>query len=263
MVIQQGFIVCATGEIYRIEERDKYYRESKQWAKIKELIPADHCAVCGATKMEKSNFNRHHRNYDRWGNEKREDIVVACNRCHEITHFLEQYFKSFIYLNDSCSKLHSYLANDLLMESLIVSCCTTVLRFYLREQRKEEKLGVTEYIKLYEVVSKSTVLIENYFKSIIDLSGTRKKLISLYDVCNIVKSFINKYLNLVIGLDEKCKNIHTYIENNIKLENMLVNYCSDGLRYFIHEQCSKEAPCNWANEILSKPEILNGRVIPK
>lgn len=61
------------------------YLKSSKWEYIREWILTfwDHrCTICNSRKE----VQVHHRTYERLGNELTTDLIVLCDRCHELHH---------------------------------------------------------------------------------------------------------------------------------------------------------------------------------
>ena len=59
-------------------------QELKHWQQLKkdlleEVVTCEGCNARGKLEL-------HHKTYKNWGNEKREDVVLLCRRCHKIVH---------------------------------------------------------------------------------------------------------------------------------------------------------------------------------
>lgn len=84
------------------------YYKTKHWSKLRsEIAYGDdaHCQICGAHRWENykigkkkgqrkpksvNHLHLHHKNYDRLGKEKREDLMLLCDSCHKLGHMLEK-----------------------------------------------------------------------------------------------------------------------------------------------------------------------------
>ena len=61
------------------------YIQSEKWKFKRDLVLLfwqHRCSMCGRSV----NLHVHHRTYKRLGNEQLNDLVVLCDRCHEIHH---------------------------------------------------------------------------------------------------------------------------------------------------------------------------------
>ncbi len=60
------------------------YLQSEHWQQFRLLIlNRDHgCRKCGSHKQ----LDVHHLNYERKGEERKEDVIILCRRCHEAWH---------------------------------------------------------------------------------------------------------------------------------------------------------------------------------
>lgn len=62
------------------------YIQSTEWIVRRRLFLLNHkkvCAICGFYDQ----LEVHHLNYDNLGNEKDEDLIILCRRCHNDTHY--------------------------------------------------------------------------------------------------------------------------------------------------------------------------------
>ena len=73
------------------------YYKTEAWIMRSDLYRSTHpnCEVCGippgtAKRWYRQKINVHHRNYLRWGagQERDEDLLSLCKRCHAIRHYL-------------------------------------------------------------------------------------------------------------------------------------------------------------------------------
>ena len=67
------------------------YLKSDHWQKVRsdaKLRAGVKCQLCGrhTTATLGKQLEVHHNNYDHFGHESPEDIIVLCNRCHEKHH---------------------------------------------------------------------------------------------------------------------------------------------------------------------------------
>ena len=85
----------------------KYYK-TKHWKELRNKLAFGddaRCEICGAHRWEVyligkkkgqrkpkavNKIHLHHKNYDRLGKEKREDLMLLCNSCHKSGHMLEK-----------------------------------------------------------------------------------------------------------------------------------------------------------------------------
>ena len=73
--------------------RYRRYLKSKKWAKIRMAMFRNYgfaCGLCGSKKQ----IQVHHRTYKNQYNEKPEDLIVLCHKCHEYLTFKENYRRS-------------------------------------------------------------------------------------------------------------------------------------------------------------------------
>ena len=71
-------------EVERWNYTDTYLR-SPEWRKRAEIIKAlfaNQCQTCPSD----SNLETHHRTYDRVGHEHPADLIVLCQKCHNLIH---------------------------------------------------------------------------------------------------------------------------------------------------------------------------------
>lgn len=64
------------------------YRQSKKWKALRDQVrkrAGFKCQGCGATAQEKL-LEVHHKTYERLGDERLEDLVLMCQRCHATEH---------------------------------------------------------------------------------------------------------------------------------------------------------------------------------
>lgn len=73
-----------TGEICRAES----YLNTKHWQQMRVKVYEHYQGVCQrcGDSIPFSMANVHHRTYKRQGNEKLNDLILYCNRCHLIIH---------------------------------------------------------------------------------------------------------------------------------------------------------------------------------
>ena len=62
----------------------KEYLKSSHWITLRARIRVEtpYCEICGAKGM-----NIHHLTYERLWNERREDLLAVCEKCHKNQHF--------------------------------------------------------------------------------------------------------------------------------------------------------------------------------
>lgn len=91
-------------ELGRVETRKREYNQhlgSKQWWRTKKLVRRasvsengrSTCARCSITEYENrylhgEGLHGHHRTYERFGEERIEDIELLCSKCHALEHGL-------------------------------------------------------------------------------------------------------------------------------------------------------------------------------
>jgi len=66
--------------------RYEEYILSKEWYIKRQVIIIEHggkCKLCG----RENELQVHHRNYERLGHERKEDVMVLCVRCHNDLHY--------------------------------------------------------------------------------------------------------------------------------------------------------------------------------
>ena len=61
------------------------YLKSKHWQELRKKIYSERkrCEICG---KELKKYNIHHLTYERIGNEKEEDLMLLCPKCHKALH---------------------------------------------------------------------------------------------------------------------------------------------------------------------------------
>ena len=62
------------------------YIQSDAWRLQRQLLIAEHGAKCDLCKRT-NELNVHHLNYERLGNERADDVIVLCIRCHNDIHY--------------------------------------------------------------------------------------------------------------------------------------------------------------------------------
>ena len=86
----------------------RQYYKTKHWSELRSLYAYGddaHCEICSAHRWENylrgpkkgqrkpksvNHLHLHHKNYDRMGKEKREDLMLLCDSCHKLGHQLEK-----------------------------------------------------------------------------------------------------------------------------------------------------------------------------
>lgn len=72
---------------------DQIYRPAidhpnpKHWAHIRRIAllrDGQACRTCWKSAKDGYSLECHHRHYDNWGHERPEDVVILCNRCHDL-----------------------------------------------------------------------------------------------------------------------------------------------------------------------------------
>lgn len=183
------------------------YLESDNWKKIREqVLQRDNhkCTVCGTT----DNLVIHHISYDNIGNEKIEDLITVCEKCHNEIHSTRGWNKSKNKVtkkeidkmiedkNIDINKLYQYcrvtniinaqgqvqtyghkLENsieDLLVEQGIV--CSYVLKViklahpFTHILKKTKKSQITTWTELWKIIGCSNSDIQQRVKSFLELN---------------------------------------------------------------------------------------------
>jgi 5-methylcytosine-specific restriction endonuclease McrA len=71
------------------QEYQEYLRSSQNWSNLKEKVKERdrfRCTKCGSN----DDLEVHHKNYDRFKQEKLEDLITLCKKCHIKHHKLER-----------------------------------------------------------------------------------------------------------------------------------------------------------------------------
>ena len=77
----------------------KKYLRSDYWKKIKnQVLERDNnrCRLCNS----KEKLHVHHRTYDNLGNEKLEELITLCKKCHYITHKVNPHLSYQVYCDN-------------------------------------------------------------------------------------------------------------------------------------------------------------------
>lgn len=59
----------------------------RHWAHIRRIAllrDGQSCRTCWKSAKDGHSLECHHRHYDNWGHERPEDVVILCDRCHEL-----------------------------------------------------------------------------------------------------------------------------------------------------------------------------------
>ena len=65
------------------------YLRTGHWRHVRVLAlrrAGGRCQVCNDVGSKGKPLDVHHRTYERRGNERAEDVIVLCRRCHELYH---------------------------------------------------------------------------------------------------------------------------------------------------------------------------------
>ena len=66
---------------HRVRRPGKDHPNDAHWQQLRREVIADQKGMCGVCWEEGGDV--HHRHYDNWGEEKREDVILLCRPCHE------------------------------------------------------------------------------------------------------------------------------------------------------------------------------------
>ena len=72
---------------HRIYRPAKDHPNPRHWAHIRRIAllrDGQACRTCWKSAKDGHSLECHHRHYDNWGRERPEDVVILCNRCHDL-----------------------------------------------------------------------------------------------------------------------------------------------------------------------------------
>ena len=71
-------------QLYRPE---KDHPNPRHWAHVRRIAllrDGKACRSCWKSAKDGHSIECHHRHYDNWGRERPEDVVILCDRCHDL-----------------------------------------------------------------------------------------------------------------------------------------------------------------------------------
>jgi len=122
LAIERETITWYFQPLYNDMDLKNYYKSPIWKHFIKALLENDDtvCELCGCKRWKKLRnntrkinrvFNIHHKHYNSVGNEKREDVLILCRRCHNLFHDIlriNSNYEPILALKETVSKYFQY-----------------------------------------------------------------------------------------------------------------------------------------------------------
>jgi len=130
----------------------KKYLRSDYWTEIKNQVIErdDHrCRLCNS----KIDLQVHHRTYDNLENEKLEELITLCKKCHYVTHKRNPHLSYQVYCdNKRCEAIED--KKDIIKQFILLNNTGTLN--ILKQRLKEENYIMTsEFEKVIKKISKN------------------------------------------------------------------------------------------------------------
>jgi peptidoglycan/xylan/chitin deacetylase (PgdA/CDA1 family) len=76
-----------TADGHQIYRPAKNHPKPRHWAHVRRIAllrDGKACRSCWKSAKDGHSIECHHRHYDNWGRERPEDVVILCDRCHDL-----------------------------------------------------------------------------------------------------------------------------------------------------------------------------------